>query len=104
MGTSEAGRKVSLSRERLERRLRRFLTFWFEGSAVSAHDQHDEDDWLQLTAAARVATVGRATLDRYATTGRVPFATIRGERWFHRADVVALRESRRAGGPSITAA
>jgi hypothetical protein len=67
------------------------------------HNRH-EDDWLQLTAAAIVAGVGRSTLDRAATAGRVPFATIAGRRWFHRGDLVALRESRRAGDPSVIGA
>jgi hypothetical protein len=62
------------------------------------HALHDEN-WLHLTRAASVAHVGRSTLDRYATSGRIRYATMGGRRLFLRHDLLALRESRRAGEP-----
>jgi hypothetical protein len=55
--------------------------------------------WLRLAAAARVAGVSRATLDRIATSGRVPYAVVGVERFFSPDDLIALKASRRADEP-----
>lgn len=59
----------------------------------------DDIGWLRLADAARVAGVSRATFDRIATAGRVPFATVAGQRFFRTDDVEALAGSLREGEP-----
>jgi hypothetical protein len=60
----------------------------------TGQDQQATTTWLQLTAASRLAKVGRTTLHYALTCGELPCATVAGERFILVDDLAAWCEQR----------
>jgi hypothetical protein len=60
----------------------------------TGQDQQTRATWVQLTAGARLAQVGRTTLHHALANGEIPYATIAGERFVLVADLAVWADAR----------